>query len=111
MTADAKPRRSQIVLNKRAGRDTQRMIARLVGAKDIGTLGGIDLDGGWFIGEVKSTHGLPEWLKKGMEQLAATQDNKLRYLFVRNVRQGVRSEVFVIETLDQWLESRGSGTA
>lgn len=95
--------------NKRNGRDAQRMVSRMVGARDIGTLGGIDLDGGWFWGEVKNTHGLPEWMKKGMEQLGVRSDRPC-YLFVRNVRAGIKSQVYVIETLDQWLATRGVGT-
>ena len=101
--------RPQSVRNRRNGRDAQRAIARLVGARDIGTLGGADLDGGWFWGEVKNVHGLPTWLKDGMAQAASRPGNKLRYLFVRNVRHGVRSTVYVVETLEQWIESRGTG--
>jgi hypothetical protein len=90
--------RSQSLRNRRNGRDAQREVARLTGAKDIGTLGGIDLDGGAWWGEVKNVHGLPQWLKKGMQQLAMHPDRP-GFLFVRNVRQGVKSEVYVIMTL------------
>ena len=103
------PAARQARRNKRNGRDAQRTVARLVGARDIGTLGGIDLDGGWFWGEVKNTHGLPEWFKKGMQQLAMTR-NRPAYLFVQLSRQGVPSQVYVIETLAQWIETRGTGS-
>ena len=100
--------RPQSVRNRRNGRDGQRSVARLVGARDIGTLGGVDLDGAWFWGEVKNVHGLPDWFKKGIAQLAGKSDRPC-FLFVRNVRQGLQSEVYVIETLTQFLEWNGEG--
>ena len=105
-TAAPRLERPQSVKNKRNGRDGQRVVARLTGAKDIGTLGGVDLDGGWFWGEVKNVHGLPEWFKKGLAQLAA-KSGRPCYLFVRNIRQGVAGEVYVIEPLKQWEDWRG----
>lgn len=105
MTTFIRPRS---VRNRRNGRDAQRRVARLVHARDIGTLGGIDLDGGHFYGEVKNTHGLPEWFKKGIQQLAAVP-SKPGFLFVQNVRHGVKSEVYVVQTLAQFLDLHGYG--
>ncbi len=106
--AETKPRRPQSVRNRRNGKDAQRSLARVLGARDIGIIGGVDLDGGYWWGEVKNVHGLPEWLKKGMNQLAAKKDRPC-FLFVRNVRAGTKSEVYVLETLTQFQEMHGMG--
>ena len=60
---------------------------------------------------MKNTHGLPRWLKDGMRQLAAAPGNPLRYLFVRSVKAGALAQIYVVETLEQWLDTRGRGDA
>jgi len=102
--------RPQSARNRRNGKDAQRVIARRLGAIDIGILGGVDLDGGYWWGEVKRTTGLPGWLKKGMEQLSIKGKSRPCFLFVLNARgHGLKPEMYVVETLEQWEEMHGLG--
>ena len=96
-------KKPQSTRNRRNGKDAQRDIARLTGARDIGITGTVDLDGHEWWGEVKNTHGLPAWFAKGIAQLAAKHDRP-GFLFVCVVKQGVPTRRFVVQTFEQWAE-------
>lgn len=102
--------KSQASRNRRNGRDAQRRVARLTGARDIGTLGGVDLDLGWAWGEVKQAHAVPAWFAKGFDQLAVKSDRPV-FLFLELAPKvggrGHKYAYFVIQDLDQWIAWSG----
>ncbi len=97
-------------------KDTERWFANRVGARRLNAgewrgPGDADIDGGWFLGQVK--HRLwPKWLQKGYDQTAALPNKKLRALFLKEKSgRGNKARTLVCLPLDDWLAEMGYGQA
>ena len=72
--------------------------------------GDVDVDGGWWLAQVKHTREVTRWFREGMEQIeqACTGTEKLPLLVVvTKPGSGKKSRTFVIMSAEAWARECG----
>jgi len=89
-----------------AWKHAERRVAKYLGLKRTGHLGGSDCSGGWMAGEVKYKRQLPAWLIDAVDQARRhAGDEQLPFVVALQHRMPVRDGLFIARLSDivQWI--------
>ncbi len=104
-------RRSTRTQSKDAERDVARVLGgrRLTAGQHQGT-GDVDVDGGWWLAQVKHTKAVPQWFSEGREQIeeACTATDKVPVLVIKTKPgPGRRARMYVVLDAEDWVSLHG----
>jgi hypothetical protein len=110
-------RRSTVEQSKAAEREVARVLGgRRLHAGEHDGPGDIDVDGGWWVTQVKHIAGTPAWLSKGMKQVctaAGAKPGKPMPLLVIVTKPGTgkSAEMFVVIRAEDFVLWNGKGVS
>ncbi len=96
----------------RRGKDTERSVARLVGGKRVGWLGGEDVEHELFSFECKAHSGEPpRWVLDALEQARSHAGDKVPVV-VHQYHRGSGKRMLTVFVMDEraWLDLHGEGS-
>ena len=106
------PKDSRTVINKRNRRNgstAQTQWARMIHGRNVGVLGGEDVNDGFRLFEVKARK-LPQWLRDAYAQVSRNNGHELRYVVVRHPgKSGQAVEWWVLQPASQFIDTNGLG--
>lgn len=108
-------RRSTLAQSKEAERHVAKELgARRLRAGEHRGEGDLDLDGGWFVVQVKHRKDVPAWLRDGMAQAmrgsCGLTEKPMPLLAIRTKPgSGRDAQTYIVVTAEHWIASNGRG--